>query len=425
MKFKKIISFVMFILLGIIASCGSKDSKALVIVIGRHANANAFHNVFYEVIEKYLSETVQNGYIGIVSSEGTPRILVRFEPFEINEQNENRRRELINNNVELVLDFLKNEDNTRAITQENDLFKAIQEAKRLIDVFEAQAQRNGKLISRKQIIIMNTGIVTSGILDFSMHGIENFDFSVSDARIKAFAYEITERLNSSRELPNFDGVNISFIGLGDVATRQKELSAHVQRGIEILWETILNRANAASVVSYPYISTKKANEHTRDGKNFPEVKPIEFLENTGWTISNEQIIFDFGQWNYRNLAEAENNLKRFANIVIRHINENPDIKIYVAGSESKDVDRDYTTFLSEKRARTVMETLVKFGVPRNRMEVLGLAVYLPRRENDRPNNVFDPVIGERNQKVVLIPSNIGNQAFLQEVLATRDSLYGR
>jgi outer membrane protein OmpA-like peptidoglycan-associated protein len=424
---KKFYPIIIILLLGVVViSCGVKSNKsvdALIIIVGRHANANAFHDVFYEAIEKHLKETVCNGYIGAISSEGIPRVLERFDYFEVNEPNRNKRKKQIDNYTELVLNSLKDEKSTQAETSENDLLRAIQEARRLLNVFDEQAKRDGKCIRKKQIFIMNTGIVTTGVLDFSKHNIDNFDFSVSNEKISKFADIIADRLSNNRSLPNLKDVDIVFIGLGDVAPPQRELSSHVQNGLEILWITILNKANANSIVISPYISTKEANKYTGDESGFPEVKPIEFLETTGWTISNEQINFNFGQWGYRNPNEAENNLRRFADIIIRYINRKPDVKVYVVGSESKNQDREYTTVLSESRAKIVMETLVKFGVPRDKMEVFGLAVYLAGREDDRPNNVFDPEIGKKNQKVVLIPNDIENQTFLQEVLATRDKLY--
>jgi len=434
MKLKKITLpyIIIFILLGVCACDDDADNKsvdALIVIVGRHANANVFHKKYYEPIEKYIKGTVYGGYIGVISSEGTPRVLEDFDYFKANEQNGNKRKKQIDENTEFVIGFLENEKSTQAKTPENDPLRAIQEAIKLFNGFEERAKSAGKSIKEKRIVIMETGVATTGALDFSTHNIDNFDFSVLDGenveksneRIQEFASEIAERLSVNRALPNLSGINIVFIGLGDVAKPQKELSNHIQNGLKILWTTILNKANAKNIEILELNSSYEAN----DTSKFEKVKPIEFLESTGWTISNEQITFNFGEWVYKNSNEAENNLRRFADIITRYMNRKPNTKIYVVGSESKNDDREYTTILSEKRAKTVMETLAKFGVPKNKMEVFGVAVYLPNRENDRPNNVFDPVKGEKNQKVVLIPNDIRNQTYLKEVLATRDKLYGR
>jgi outer membrane protein OmpA-like peptidoglycan-associated protein len=416
-------------LLGLIVlSCdrGNNQVDALVIIVGRHANANAFCSTHYTpTIEAHIKNTVYGGYIGVISSEGIPRVLERFNDFNANEPNARRRERQKNNDTEFVLDFLKNENRTMATSPENDLLKAIQEANMLLSVFEEQAKGDKKQIGKKTVIIMNTGVVTIGALDFSARGIDRFDFSVSNDKIVEFASGVANALSVNRQMPNLSGVDVVFMGLGDVAYPQMELSAHVRNGLNVLWRTILDRAGAESVTISPYTSTRKPNVPKSRGGEFPDVRPIEFLENTGWQVSSEQVHFNLGQWIYANPEEAERNLRRFADVIRRHIDGKPNVKIYVVGSESKDQDREYTTVLSERRASTVMETLVKFGVPRNRMEAFGLAVYLPRREDDRPGNVFCEVIGARNQKVVLIPDNIEDVEFLQEIRAIRNRLYRR
>jgi outer membrane protein OmpA-like peptidoglycan-associated protein len=414
-----------------LTSCSTnKQVDALVIIVGRHANANAFDERFYEVVKEYLEKTVFGGYIAMISTEGTPRQLEIFDYFQANEQNKKRQKRQIEDDTELVLGFLKREEQTRAITPENDLLRAIRLASSFLNDFEIQAKREGKTIGKKRIVIMNTGIVTAGSLDFSTLEIENFDFSVSNDGIKDFATEIAEKLNANRALPDLNGVSITFVGLGDVAQPQRELSDNVREGLKILWETILNKANAQSFHSRGgTISTGKANDilitRNNDTIIFPQVRPIEFLENTGWTIDNEQLGFVFGGTTFRNPEEARNNLRRFANIITRYVSRRPDVIIYVVGSESKDQDRSYTPRLSEERAKTVMDMLTSLGVPRNKMQYFGLAVCFPERENDRPNNVFDPEVGKRNQKVVLIPSDIGRQEFLKEVLSVKNRLYER
>jgi len=427
MKAKKKLCAVITILmlLGIIACNSVKDNSvnALIIIVGRHANANAFHETFYEELEGYLKETVYGGYIGVISSEGTPRIAERFDYFEAIDQNEKKREKQIKINTDIVLDFLREGDSTYAITPENDLLKAIQEASALLNVFERQAKRDGKNIKGKRIIIMDSGIVTAGVLDFSTHGIDTFDSWYNDEKTKIFTDSIAVRLEKNKALPNLKGTNIVFIGLGDVARPQKELSTLVKKyGLPTIWTTIFNRAGvgADSVEILEFPSTNKAN----DANKLPPVRPIEFADFI-ISLGEEQIRFELGKAVYSNPTEAENNLKNFADNVVKYISRNPDVKIYVVGSESKDQDRQYTTALSEARAKTVMETLAKFGVSKNKMEAFGLAVSLPGRENDRPNNNFNSEIGKKNRKVVLIPSDIGDQAFLQKLKDTRDSLYGK
>jgi hypothetical protein len=290
----KIICFAIVLLLAtMLTSCGTKQVDALVIIVGRHANANAFEDRFYDIVGEYVKRTVFGGYIAVISSEGAPRKLEIFDYFKAEEQNVKRRNKQIEDDSETVLAFLRNEKMTMATTPENDLLRAIRFASSFLDDFEIQARGEKKKIREKRIIIMNTGIATTGVLDFSEHGVDNFDFSVSDDEIKDFASKIAENLSNNRALPNLDGVDIIFVGLGDVAPPQRELSDNVRGGLRILWETILKKTNVKSFESRGgTISTRKANNILINRNNdtivFPPVRPINFVANAGRMIGNEQ-----------------------------------------------------------------------------------------------------------------------------------------
>jgi len=423
---------VLVIMFGIVINYYNKSAEALVIILGRRANANAFGGAYYREVNAHIKEAYsRNGYIRIVINDGNPRdIGRRFSSFVTDYDAFDKEREIEKFSAE-VLDVVK-DSTICAIVPENDLLQAIVVARRLFNELEDDSKHDKMWIRNRKIIIIDNGIVTIGALNFSSQNIDNvklnssidnFDFSGSEEQIEEFASEIAGALEKSRSLPNLKDISVVFIGLGDVAKPQKELSTHIrEKGLKILWKTILYKCG----VPNNKIDIKDYQGSGIPNLGFPPVRPIEFLEKV-WEISSEQVNFDFGRCDYKNPGEAEANLRRFADTVTRYISNKSDIKIYVVGLESKDDDREYTATLSECRARTVMETLTNFDVPRDKMEVFGLAVYLPEpwRENDRPNNVFDPEIGKRNRKVMLIPSDIRNEIFLQAVLTTRDKLYGK
>ena len=436
-----------------LSSCSSKNVNALVIILGRHANANAFDHDILDELSNYISNSLKSrqtrygGFIGIITSEGTPRRIAIFDDFEVDEESDVNTQ--LEQDIEDILFIVQNVERTKAITPENDLLRAINDASNLFDVFKRTASRNGQRIKNQKLVILDTGIVTQGPLNFTSHDIDNFYFHVSDEEIKQFAETIAERLHSNRFLPNLKDVDITFIGLGDVAPPQRELSPNIQNGIGIIWKTILSKANANTVTIAPYISSRMPNSID---SGFPEVRPIEFFDEYGWPIYIE-FLFNEPQRHKMNSdpneiferpQEALLMLNRFADTIIRYINSNPnpDVKIYLVGSESK--NRSYTGVwpigLSDRRANRIMNDLAERGVPRDRMEAFGLAVYLPRRENDwHDRNVcplgedgvathiemFCVLKGKQNQKVVIIPNDIKNVAFLNEVESTRNRLYDR
>ena len=152
------------------------------------------------------------------------------------------------------------------------------------------------------------------------------------------------------------------------------------------------------------------------------MRPIRF---TGViSIDSSAVGFIVNTANFINSTQANDALQTIASDLKKSLGRNSSTRLYIVGSESKEKDI-VTTELSEARAMKVMETLVGFGVPATNLEAFGLAVSLPRRVDDRPNGVFNEELGAKNRIVMIIPSDIGDQALLKEVLDTRDRLYGR
>jgi hypothetical protein len=270
---------------------------------------------------------------------------------------------------------------------------------------------------------MDTGIVTTGRLDFERWGMSNVIFDGSNREIRERAPEIANNLAYNNHLPDLLGINITFIGLGDVALPQSPLAPNVRIGLEYLWRKIFETAGARPRdIRFESIRSE-GNANTPERGFMQPVKTIDFFDDEhGFPV---RILFRFGTPEYANPVDAERVLVDVAGTVNRYLQNRPDTAyIYLFGSESKDADRAYNNILSTRRAERVMNDLARLGVSRNKMRALGVAVYMPSppRREDRPNNVFDPIEGAFNQKVLVTPSDIPNQAFLNRVKAESDRL---
>jgi outer membrane protein OmpA-like peptidoglycan-associated protein len=408
-------------------SLDPKSVNAIVVILGRHANSNAFGEVYFEEgIRKSIEDTVYGGYIGIIIGDGNPRVIERFDFFKTEATTERSRNLQINKDANLVLDYLKDEK-TRAEVPENDLLKAIQEAHRLLSVFEDRASRDGKKIKNKQIIIMDTGIVTTGHMNFLRLGIDSFNFRESTSTLDDFTARIAENLYMDRLLPDLSGINVVFIGLGDVANPQEELSPSIMYGIQNLWTAIFKKSNVTNMDFKNYPRGNRPNEHLVDNTGFPYVTPIkfeQFIDPTGpIVIYTDQVSFVANSANYLNQENAEIVLMRYTELLNSYLRR-PGAKVYVVGSMARaNLQRDYSTVLSERRARTVKDTLVKFDLPEDRLEVFGLGEFYPDRKDEWPNGVYTEAIARNNRKVVLIPSHFTEQ--VREVIAARDDLVRR
>jgi outer membrane protein OmpA-like peptidoglycan-associated protein len=422
MKQKICLIVVLLVVMLTMVSCGRKQGvDVTIIILGRRANANAFADSYYNHVASLIRDSYSHGgYVRIIINDGNPRQTDdRFSFYLEDEPNRMERARVIEERADEVIRALRNES-LRAASAENDLLQALHVARRLFNEIEVSANGSGRQIGNRRIVIMDTGIVTTGALDFTANGIEAFNFRFStDEKIAEFASGVAERLNSARQLPDLLGANITFLGFGDVASPQPRLLPDIREGLKVIWRTILSHCNITGTVEImDFESTHRPNA---DG--FPRVRPIRFPETV--SIDNRAVNFNFGSAEYSNPTAANNALRVFATDIIGSIARNPGARLYLVGSESKDQDRPYRPCLSHNRANTVMETLAGFGVPRHVMEVFGLAVYLPRRENDRPGNLFNAEIGARNQKVMIIPSDMGDTAFLEEVRTARETLYNR
>ena len=402
-----------------------KSVNAVVVILGRHANANAFGDVYFdEGLRKSIEDTVYGGYIGVVIGDGNPRVIERFDFFKADATTERARTLQVNSDTNLVLNYLRDE-NIRAEEPENDLLKAIQEACKLLNVFEDKARNEGKTIKNKQVIILDNGIVTKGDMHFLMRGINRINFR-EIAALEDFVSGLTEELYTDKLIPDFSGVDIVFIGLGDVANPQEVLSNSIKDGLKNIWTAIFNKGNANRVDFKDYPRGTKPDEYLTDNTGFPYVTPIRFERfinrNEEIIVYSDEVSFVANSASYINQENAELVLRSYTELLNSYLRQSG-TKIYVVGSVAEYPRGEQSIDLSTRRAMTVKDTLVKFGLPEDRLEAFGLGILYPDREDEWLNNDFIEEIARNNRKVVLIPSQFTDKA--REVLAVRERLSRR
>ena len=239
MKYKIIFIAILIIMALSVVACSKSGTSATIIVVGRHANANMFSDVYYNEILKYIEEAYKSGgYVRIIVSDGNPRQDEnnKFVFYPSDEPDRMERPRAIRMEAERIVEALKNEE-IRAKSPENSLLEALHAAERVLNELElaAKGEKEFKQIGKSKIIILDTGIVTAGVLDFTANGIDKFNFNFSsDEEIVELATGIADRLNSSRQLPDLKGADVDFIGICDVAPPQTALSPVEKNGIRVL-----------------------------------------------------------------------------------------------------------------------------------------------------------------------------------------------
>ena len=393
-----IIAITMMLLL----SCIKKEyPHSLVIVVGRHANANEFSEANYTDLKEYINtiafDNYYGSYIGAIISDGRPFIVNEsFDDFLPISGVDKNKRDRINKAIDSVMAEVRNPQN-RAISDENDLLRAIFMARNLLKDFE---KSSGRGMESQTIFILDTGIATAGYLNFLRHGINH---SFTDAQIPA----IIDSLREDHALPDLNGIKIVFRGINDVSWPQTSpLPRRIESSIVNLWTTILKESGAIVDIN---------NDTTRGSVpnliNFPYVTPIKFdRPDIQDPVNVRENLISFLPGG-RTPVISENGryvLREYTKQLKTYLDQNPNVRLYIVGSESKETPTyNPDTGLSTDRAEAVKTVLLNYEplLPINQLDAFGLAVSYPDREYEFVSGVYDEDIGKRNRIVVLVLSD--------------------
>ena len=95
-----------------------------------------------------------------------------------------------------------------------------------------------------------------------------------------------------------------------------------------------------------------------------------------WVLGD--IFFDFDKYNIKPRFYPE------LDAVVKVLNRNPSVKIRIEGNTDNIGTAKYNIGLSERRAKTVMEYLVKAGINKNRLSIIGYGFGKPIATNATP-----------------------------------------
>jgi outer membrane protein OmpA-like peptidoglycan-associated protein len=126
----------------------------------------------------------------------------------------------------------------------------------------------------------------------------------------------------------------------------------------------------------------------------PIIEPIVFTEEQVHFVGDEAI--------YVNTVQAEAAIKPTAEFMLA----NPDFTALIVGTTAGNKPSEFTYTLSQNRADKVRDTLIKFGVPAERILTIGLAStdpwHIPDTDNKGNMNENNAKL---NRKVVLLDTN--------------------
>ena len=429
------------------AGCGQQESEevtpiALVLLVGSHANSAHFDVSLSADIEEAYSSfgnaciIVADGHPALLADESETGILGCYDIDYIT----NSKNVYTKNETPWKRDFLQPQtdkflealDACTADDPETDLLEAFHAAEKALNTLEISM---GTAV-RKEIIILDTGLSTSGCVNFLareyLELLNSSQLSEGGTDSCAMLSDMLDNLERQAELPNLNGVHVTWYGLGQVSEPQEQLSKLAVQNLQCIWGELLIRAGAlssdkassdekygmflqtsshGSIESTQYVTPvqwnldddAKDSEDTVDADSHTAESPLPP------ELTEKQIFF------YPNSAEpllSEKELESSLEVYISHFQSYPDDRVLLVGATSS--WNDGSISLSAERAQKIKHILVKASVPENCIDIIGIGYDPDFCMDDSPNGTFEESIAWENRCVAIL-SYTSSKA--QDVLA--------
>jgi len=434
----------------LLASCSASgdvrendNSTAMVVILGKHANAMEIPEDAYDHIENMLDNVVYGGYICAIISDSNPTKieLVEDKDFFIEDaRNSTILEKRIKSRKAEIIKALK-ELTAVADSEEVDLLAAIREAE------NALSSNWGADVKNKVIVIVDTGISTTGDLNFC-----ELDFLYNKPDVSEIVQQLKD-YEGIGVLPDLTGVDIIFIGtadgLAEVAVPQ-EATTTDKKFIKDLWENVVTACSAKSVSFESAAGWNVPNKYTEDSVSkfkyvsvvpFYHKKVIDILEIPSYDpntpdqqpilpkppkveikLESQTVGFMPDKAVYINEQNAKSTLRPYADELEEFFKYFPEEKIWIVGTSAAVVKNDRSGYdLSLQRAEAVKSTLVsEFGIPADKLLTIGVGCVFPWRVDEFPNGNFDTTVAQANRAVFLL-SNSDNTDYFQKLKAAYDN----
>lgn len=389
MKMKKSIIIVIvyslaFMIISTLTACGEQNSSvpvAVAVVIGNHANSRAPNLASQEIGKIVQAATSSYGFVSIVTLDGSPELVGGCL---INPPQAGLAKSKLNQiATEQSRRILSSISTVKASHPEVDTLAALEVARRSFASAPQGSSRN--------IVVLDSGLSTTGSLNF-----QKSDFLDADPSALA------DYLNAQKEIPNFSGITITWMGLGDIAEPQKSMSAAQRANLKQIWTAIIEKTGGNVI----FLDTISGGDNPV--KDYPEVSVVSLLSAPSQTFDNSgavafrniQFIGDTAE--YTNPEEVNNILKPVA----EYMKSNPGFAAMVIGSTAGEKDKEFCLRLSSERADAVRDTLVSLGASESQIKAIGLGFNDPWHIPDTSTDgTLIESVAAQNRKVVLMDAS--------------------
>lgn len=260
----------------------------------------------------------------------------------------------------------------------------------LLGALELAARAVESTPGRHTILVLDSGLSTTGALDFRQRGL-----------IDAYPADLVASLRTAGTLPDLSGNRVVFAGLGYTAAPQPALSAAAREQLIDLWTAIALAAGALEVHVERAAST---------GEPRPGLPPVSVVGPGGGVSCSENMVvldggdvaFEADTARFKDPAAAAATLKPIADSMTT-----ADTRATLTGTTADVGSKEGQLRLSQERAQAVADLLGELGVRAENMDVAGLGSDFPGYVHDRDGTGnLSPSAAALNRRVIIELSGV-------------------
>lgn len=337
----------------------SSEPESTAIVLGNHKyfpmlslNIPSISSAIYNTCLSYGRVT---GFV----SDGNPYLVGDYIINEPNVKVDNtKRKQLAKKNCNQIMSECSN---AKAKTPEIDTLSAITQAAKSIQSSSGS----------RTLLVFDSGLSTTGLLNFAEQNL-----------IDADPDKIVEQLDEKHYIPNLEGINVVWTGIGQTCGDQTPLTENYKYKLEQLYNAILIAGGAKVTFNHEPIQGDEP-------ESVPECSIVPVVEDSldingalpdVVKLDETKISFVSDKAVFVSETDAYEALKPIADILIK----NTDMKVLIVGSTATDGTPEGCKNLSQLRADKVKDTLIEdLHVNPNQLSTFGAG------QNSTPFRVDD------------------------------------
>lgn len=345
------------------------------LVVGKHANGPNLNFNSDKIQDLLFLNAYCEGSISVIEVDGNPFICMDEKiPEYLDGISENKKRTLANGYAKEVTNVLYN---AQANEPEADPMKAITLSASVLQ---------GKSTGKKIMLIMDSGLGTTGYMDFS-----------SNPLLEANETQIVDALKKENALPNLEGIEVYWLYCGQVSSPQNELSESEKKHLQSIWSSILTESGAVKVTFASDIASGDEYKELPSVTTIdPKDRSIDVILDT-FVLDESKVGFIGDKSEFVNEKVALKKLEEVATVLKDH----PHNTVYVVGTTATG-NKEFCDTLSLDRANKVVNTLIQLGVSKTQLIPKGLGFNNNFHKNDIENGVLIESLAKENRRVLII-----------------------